>query len=107
MYLTKLFFSLPLEANIFSIIQVLDKIHDAHEGQDVSGLDLVAEHMQNLMTRGLSDSFNIFICFTCPNFSTSLKELLEHTQTKNHKNMAVNANGQHNDWLRCEICAKV
>ena len=96
-----------IDANIFSIIPVLDKIRDKHEGRVLSELDSVMDHMQNLLARGLSESFNIFICFTCPKFATSLKELQEHTLTTKHKDMVENENGPQSDWLRCEICAKL
>ena len=37
-----------IEAKILPILNVLDKIHDPYEGEDLSGHDLVAEHIQGM-----------------------------------------------------------
>ena len=39
-----------IEAKILPILNVLDKIHDPYEGEDLSGHDLVAEHIQGIFS---------------------------------------------------------
>ena len=60
------------------------------------------------MTKGLSKPFNTFICFTCPKFATSMKELHDHVNTKEHLDEEVLCMASNtSDYFRCEICNKV
>ena len=60
------------------------------------------------MTKGLSKPFNTFICFTCPKFATTMKELHDHKNTKEHLDRGVLCMASNtSDYFRCEICNKV
>ena len=37
-----------LDAKITAVLAVLDKIHDTHEGEDLSGHDLVEERIEGI-----------------------------------------------------------
>ena len=64
--------------------------------------------ISELLTKGLKKPYNIFICFTCPKFAKSLKDLREHTLTEEHAQKEVlNMASNQIPTFRYEVSSKV
>jgi hypothetical protein len=66
---------------------VLSRVHDPVDGVEISGETVIEEHISELLSSagGVPKPIPPFVCFACPSTELTMDQLLEHSQSQNHR----------------------